>query len=437
MYPIGSKDWLPIIFFGGVGIAVLAFYCWWYLPKKLVKQFSLSGKEKAEVEDYYRKAIGQGIGGSGLIISLIFSWQQYSANLALATKTQQLEQYEKQFSLLGGENMAVRVGAVFGLEQLTKSEPSWSDSIVSALAIFAVNYSKINRKKGDRVGSDAESALQVVGRSKRVNAIRLQLDGGLFQGARLDRMDFNYAHLAQTTFNGSDLYSSSFYESNLFEAQMKGVGASSAKFPHSNLQRIIACPGRNLSIPAQMNGMRVHTNFTSAEFFSADLRDSWLLGILAAGAKFQNSRMNGVKLNFANVFEADFTNADLSNADFTDADARKAKFYYRDYGEDSKNVHPESMLTGTKFNRADLYKSEFYGLSVSSASFIEANLEDVTFDNVDKNESYSERWRGARFCKTKFRDGVRNDGCNFPWSKKVDPPVVAQFPSNAPHTCTG
>jgi len=86
----------------------------------LVAKKSISdSKQNADVEDAYRKTIGQAIGGAALLVGLYFTMQQYF----LATQAQHIEQYQKGFELLKGGDVAVHIGGIYGLEILGNAVP--------------------------------------------------------------------------------------------------------------------------------------------------------------------------------------------------------------------------------------------------------------------------------------------------------------------------
>jgi hypothetical protein len=67
----------------GIGVAVVggAWWLWWRLPKRQVDRLSLKirdPKARADVEDNFRKTIGQLLGGAAVLIGAGLAYLQFS-----------------------------------------------------------------------------------------------------------------------------------------------------------------------------------------------------------------------------------------------------------------------------------------------------------------------------------------------------------------------
>src|SRR3954451_13695635 len=166
-----------------IGIAVL-WFVWWPFPLRIAKRKMIRDpKQRADIEDAYRKTISQAIGGAALLTGIYFTVQQYY----LATRTQNLEQYQKGFDALKGSDVAVHIGGIYGLEILSRSVPEWRTSILMGLSASAVVFSLAKKDAtATKIPPDAEAALIVVARSGEDSGERtFPLAGGSFHGSRI------------------------------------------------------------------------------------------------------------------------------------------------------------------------------------------------------------------------------------------------------------
>src|ERR1700704_3764477 len=122
---IPEHIWLPIAVVVSV-IAALAFWWWW--PKWEVNRLALEirdPKARADVEDNFRKTIGQFLGGAAVLIGTGFAYyqsqltQQASYDQIKASRDQIInQQVSKGFELLGelgSYKLVVRLGGIFAL----------------------------------------------------------------------------------------------------------------------------------------------------------------------------------------------------------------------------------------------------------------------------------------------------------------------------------
>jgi hypothetical protein len=132
---IPEHIWLPIAIVVSV-IAALAFWWWW--PKWQVNRLALEirdPKARADVEDNFRRTVGQLLGGAALLfgawlVFLQFSQQQQTAQSEIEQQLQTAQQQQQQaardllisnqvskgFEQLASDKMAMRLGGIYALE---------------------------------------------------------------------------------------------------------------------------------------------------------------------------------------------------------------------------------------------------------------------------------------------------------------------------------
>jgi hypothetical protein len=70
-----------------IGIGAAALMLWWQLPRQQMENLGLENpKERADVEDNFRKTFGQLLGGVAVLVGAIFAYFQFlSSSKHLAT----------------------------------------------------------------------------------------------------------------------------------------------------------------------------------------------------------------------------------------------------------------------------------------------------------------------------------------------------------------
>ncbi|MBV8525306.1 MAG: hypothetical protein JOY71_24830, partial [Acetobacteraceae bacterium] len=107
---------------------VIAGALWWWLPKWQVHRLQIGDpKARADVEDNFRKTIGQLLGGAAVLIGAGAAYFQTQRTL-LATDEQSRrtvisQQVAKGFELLGNKEdiLLLRLGGIYALESVMNS----------------------------------------------------------------------------------------------------------------------------------------------------------------------------------------------------------------------------------------------------------------------------------------------------------------------------
>lgn len=266
-------------------IVIGALWGSWWLPRREARRLILKDdKERADVEDNFRKTIGQFFGGTAVLIG---AWSAYSTLQAsreqlssqqdqtrrtLQASHEQLisQQVSKGFEQLGSEKLVVRLGGIYALEGVMNTSEQYHQPALETLCAFVRDGTKTNT--GDEpLAKDIQAALTVIGRRASGSGV-IDLTGAHIQGAHLSHL-FGNVDLSGAILQDADL--------------------SSADLRLTPLQGAI------------LNGARLN---------DADL----------SGAKLMNSKLVGVEVRGAHLQGADLTGAELLNADLSNADLRNA-----------------------------------------------------------------------------------------------------------------
>jgi uncharacterized protein YjbI with pentapeptide repeats len=416
-------------------------WCWWVLPGRIslrYKPFEENQGRCASIEDSYRRAIAQAIGGVALISALCFTALQYR----LSSQIEETDQYQKAFEALKGDDVATHVGGIYWLQKIMQERPEWRRSILAALSAAAVVFSRPKDAKPDHITQDANAALQSVawappdpdgeadltskphpkpkgeedsGRARAAAAAQLigkhyQLAHGWFVG-----VDMHAAFLEDADLESANLSGADFFEANLRQADLALSTLSGASFVSARMEgvRLVGAdlnPGKNFSTPSLQTGSEIGTQIPSAHL--------------------DNANMTGAKMNYVNLQGATMTNAvmvkaqlehacmdaktSLRGANLAEANMNLAWLGGADFGRANPAI--PTNLKGAQFRGANLAGTRFGGADLDGADFTGANLQGAVFTGASMKDAV---FSHARFCRTVMTDGKVNaadtDTCAIEW----------------------
>jgi uncharacterized protein YjbI with pentapeptide repeats len=265
-------------------IAVIATALWWLLPKWEVKRRHLQirdPKARADVEDNFRKAIGQLIGGAVVLAGAGFAYYQ-TLLTSQASRDQFISQQVSQgFEQLGSDKIVVRLGGVYALEGVMNTSEQYRLPVLEALCAFVRNSTAADIGLGPPA-TDVQASLTVI---RRRAAGRDVVD---LTDVHIPRSDLSNAHLHDAILPGADLR-----ESYLFAVDLTG-----ADLTDTNL---------------------VRASMTLAQLSAATLNGADLHNAILNGADLQNARLIGAHLVGAHLTGANLLRANLTGADLTNA----------------------------------------------------------------------------------------------------------------------
>ncbi|WP_158603460.1 pentapeptide repeat-containing protein [Micromonospora radicis] len=176
------------------GAAVLLFLllgpiAWWATPAK-----HLAGKDKADARNNTRQVLLAGVGGIGLLVGASFTARTYF----LARRGQVTERYGKAVAQLSSEKLVERLGGIYALEHVMADSVTHHETVCSVLAAFVREEARgeAGGDAGDRVATDVEAAVVVLGRRpRRREQTLVDLTGARLTGADLTGADLEGAVL--------------------------------------------------------------------------------------------------------------------------------------------------------------------------------------------------------------------------------------------------
>jgi hypothetical protein len=147
---------------------------WW--PKRQADRLRLiirDPKARADVEDNFRKTIGQLLGGAMVLVGAgigatvaylqLSNQQEASHDLPSAIKSQ------KGSNKLGSDKILVRLGGIYALELegVMNTSEQYHEPVLEALSAFVRNETRTEKGAGP-TATDIQAALTVIGRRKKI-----------------------------------------------------------------------------------------------------------------------------------------------------------------------------------------------------------------------------------------------------------------------------
>jgi uncharacterized protein YjbI with pentapeptide repeats len=336
-----------------------------------------------------------------LVSSLFFFVTAYTAwlNFIASEKKQVSERFSKAIDQLGSNELGVRVGGIFALEQIaqTSSDEYWvvmevltsyiKDQSLKGKSIFNPDIKqeiqpdessiqavlkRIRAELSVSVTTDIQAALTVISRRNSDQDPKgkvIDLSFCDIRGADLKKTKLSNADLRGTKLSGADLT-----EANLSGADLQGADLTLTVLNNANLRK------------AKLN----HTLLNSAYLEKAALQDADLTNAQLKAANLQGAKLNRSILHFAvltntKLQSADFNQSKLSFANLRDAVIdKKTKLdkKWKRIHEINTNGAANQLLDSFDFSEAILTNANFEGASLKNTNFDGADLGGANFKNA-------------------------------------------------------
>jgi uncharacterized protein YjbI with pentapeptide repeats len=241
--------WWPWLLAGVAGLAIYgAWWLWWRLPKRQVERLRLTirdPKARADVEDNFRKTIGQLLGGAAVLAGAGFAYLQFQQQQTAAHDLVISNQVAKGFELLGHKDkdeITLRLGGIYALEGVMNTSKQYYQPVLEALCAFIRGAAETSE---GAIGSDIRAALNVIGRRallgeavpdlRRVHFPKADLPHLELIGTDLSGADLSDAHLSVAVLIGTNLSKAVLIGADLSGAGLIGTNLSGADLSGANL----------------------------------------------------------------------------------------------------------------------------------------------------------------------------------------------------------
>jgi uncharacterized protein YjbI with pentapeptide repeats len=285
-----------------------AWWLWWRLPKRQVDRLRLTirdPKARADVEDNYRKTIGQLLGGAAVLIGAALAYMQFTQQQQTSQHQFSLQQQasrdllisnliSKGFEQLGSDKIIVRLGGIYALEGVMNTSEEYHQPVLEALSAFVRDGTRTFTGDGPPA-TEIQAALTVIGRRKATGFRRAV---GLGLEVETDNLDLSRAHIPRAYLGQGYLRDAYLLETNLEGAILVQANLGNARLMGANLSGAFL-------IGARLND----ADLTGAHLTSAHLYDANLTGAIP-----NNASLTGARLNDADLSGAAITQAQLDQA---------------------------------------------------------------------------------------------------------------------------
>ena len=255
-------------------------WLWWRLPKWQVNRLALTirdPKARADVEDNFRKTVGQALGGAAVLIGAAFALFQFLQQQKAAHDLLISNQVSKGFEQLASDKIEMRLGGIYALEGVMNTSEQYHGPVLEALCAFVRERTSIGKTVSEKQpATDIQAALTVIGRRAEGSG-KLDLSNVSIAGAHLNGANLSQASLFQANLSGAHLFQANLSGALLSGANLSGAYLSGANLNNANLS------GAYLS-GAHLNG---------ADLGDADLSGADLTGV--SGARLSDGDVSGAK----------------------------------------------------------------------------------------------------------------------------------------------
>jgi uncharacterized protein YjbI with pentapeptide repeats len=320
--------WWPWLVAGAVPVVALgAWWLWWRLPRWQAERLRMTVRDvkaRTDIEDNFRKTVGQLLGGAAVLVGAGFAYLQFSQQQQSARDLLISNQVAKGFELLGKkekDEVTLRLGGIYALEGVMNTSKEYHRPVLEALCAFVRDGGS-----DDKPATDIQAALAVIGR-RVVQEARPDLNH-----ARIPQADLRSANLSGANLNGADLTGAELFDANLSDTELFDANLSNAYLWRANLSSatlILAnlnnadLNDANLSSAFLSGANLIRANLIRANLSGANLSE--VIPLNRHDAKPIRADLSGAKLIRANLSNADLSNADLSDAILSGANLSNAK----------------------------------------------------------------------------------------------------------------
>jgi uncharacterized protein YjbI with pentapeptide repeats len=239
-YGEALPDWITgLAVLAALLLAIAIGWLWWWWPKREVARLALKirdPKARADVEDNYRKTIGQALGGVAVLLGAGFAYLQFSLQQRAAHDLLISNQVSKGFEQLGNKDaIVVRLGGIYALEGVMNGSDQYHLAVLEALSAFVRAGAKLPTTPPtpgaptQGLPTDIQAALTVIGR-RSAGPGTLDLTEANIPGA-----DLNQANLTGATLTGANLSEAHLINANLSDADLSHANLSDTNSINANL----------------------------------------------------------------------------------------------------------------------------------------------------------------------------------------------------------
>lgn len=152
-------------FVAAVVVLCLALMLWWWVPRRAANRLRFvirDPKARVDVEDNFRKTIGQLLGGAAVLIAAGLAYVQFTQQQRTLHQqfTQQQQaardllvsnQVSRGFEQLGSDKIVVRLGGIYALEGVMNISQQYYQPVLDLLCAFVRDRTRPKRAMTHRI----------------------------------------------------------------------------------------------------------------------------------------------------------------------------------------------------------------------------------------------------------------------------------------------
>ncbi len=220
---------------------------------------------------------------------------------------QLVDRFSHALELLGHDDVSVRGGALYAIEQIGLLDKSYYWPMIEIFTARLRNREVDPGQPPSDIPLDTQIMLTIIGRRDsrlETYGMRIDLSNAPLAGANLREMDFHGANLSGSDLHRADLSRGDLRWTDLHDADLRGATLSGARLGNSDVRN------------ARFEG----ANLSATNLRGLDLSDRDLTGVDFRGAKFQETKLRNANLKNANLSGADLSQAlGLTRAQISEA----------------------------------------------------------------------------------------------------------------------
>lgn len=322
-----------------LSLSILAVWILWRAPQwqaaAWAEQAGATPRERFEIENASRGTLGQILSGVAVLAGLIFAWQQLGSttrSVQLSEQGQLTDRFTSAIGQLASEDLPVRLGGIYALEQIARDNPRDYAAAMQVLAAIVRGDENSDDPTAGALPQDVVVAMTVIGR-RTPDQLELQQEQGIpcldLSNADVSGLVLQPgANLRALCLGGADLSSSNLPRADFTGSVMNGTILRGAQLEGSVLPRDLVSAdmsgaflagtqlvGANLTGANLSSALIVCSSNPAVDPSCASLRDARLFGTDLSGATFIGAKLGGANVSRANLDLASFTETDLSTVD--------------------------------------------------------------------------------------------------------------------------
>jgi uncharacterized protein YjbI with pentapeptide repeats len=338
-----ARWWLPWSLAAAVGgtvaVGLMAVWAlWWRLPRWQTERLQITEpKDRANIEDNFRKTVSQIIGGVAVLIAASIAYYGTLQTLHGSHDLLISQQVSKGFEDLGSDKLFVRFGGIYALEGVMNTSAQYHQPALEAVCAFVRDGTKdykgdgppatdiqvaltvIGRRHAGNFGSDltfTNMSLTVIGK-RHAGTVGVDLSGARIPRAYLFGSDLTFTDLSHADLSHADLSHADLTLANLSHADLSHADLSDADLSDADLTHV------TLADTILTHADLSRANLTDANGLGrmVQLLNLFLLHLpLDRSADLTGAQLWDAKLTHAYLGRADLNGAYLGGADLSDAD---------------------------------------------------------------------------------------------------------------------